>query len=103
LRIENRVVAKNPRKPRIQGWLAAFLVIPLSVWLTVSLRTGFHEKSLSNKTLEPSLVVLLSVAVFAAWYLVARKGLRPFVGITLLILLSAVALAVQQMVPSLRE
>jgi len=96
-------VAKNPRKSQIRGWLAAFLVIPVSVWLTASLRTGFHEKSLTNKTLEPSVVALLSIAVFGAWYLVARKGLRPFVGITLLIILSAAALAVQQMVPNLRE
>ena len=96
-------MAKNPRKPQIRGWLSAFVVIPLSVWLAASFRTGFHDKSLTNQTLEPSLVVLLSIAVFAAWYLVARKGLRPFVGITLLILLSAAALAVQQMVPGLRE
>ena len=96
-------MTKKSARPQIQGWLAAFLVIPVSVWLTASLRTGFHEKSLSNKTLEPSLVIVLSIAVFGAWYLVARKGLRSFVGITLLILLSAAALAVAQMVPNLRE
>jgi hypothetical protein len=96
-------VTKNPRKPQILGWLSAFALIPASVWLAASFRTGFHEKSLSNQTLEPALVVLLSVVVFFMWYLFARKGLRPFVGITLLILLSSAALAVQQMVPSLRE
>jgi hypothetical protein len=80
-----------------------FLVLPESVWLTASLRGGFREKSLSNLSLEPILVALLSIAVFGVWFLAARRGLRPSVGFILLIILSAAALALQRFVPGLRE
>ena len=94
-------------KPRgragLRGWLAIFIVLPLGVWLAASLHSGFDEKSLSNVALEPLVILLFSVAVFVLWFLVARRGLRPSVGITLLILLVAAALAVQRFVPHLRE
>jgi len=94
-------------KPRgragLRGWLAIFIVLPLGVWLAASLRSGFHEKSLSNLSLEPLMVLLFSVVVFVMWFLVARRDLRPSVGIVLLILLLAAALAVQRFVPHLRE
>jgi hypothetical protein len=96
-------VAKRPSKPRVLGWLGVFIVLPVSVWLTVTLGTGSREKSLSNLSLEPLLVALLSIAVFVAWFLLERRGLRPSVGIILLIILSAAALAIQRFVPGLRE
>jgi hypothetical protein len=96
-------VSKGPGRPRVLGWLGVFVVIPVGVWLTASLRTGFRNKSLSNLSLEPLLVALLSVAVFLVWFFVSRTRLRPFVGIILLVILSAAALAVQRFVPGLRE
>jgi len=67
------------------------------------LRSGFREKSLSNISMEPLVVLLFSIAVFVMWFLVARRGLRPVAGIILLILLLAAALAIQRFVPHLRE
>ena len=96
-------MSQSPGRPRTAGWLAAFIVLPLSVWLAASLRSGFREKSLTNLSLEPLMVVLSSVVVFFAWFMVARRGLRPLVGIILLIVLSAAALAAHRLVPGLRE
>jgi mannose/fructose/N-acetylgalactosamine-specific phosphotransferase system component IID len=93
----------NPGRAPVVGWLALFLVLPLSVWLTAALRSGFREKSLSNLSMEPLMVAIFSVVVFFAWFLLARKGLRPLVGIILLVVLSAAALAVHRFVPGLRE
>jgi hypothetical protein len=94
---------KRRERAGLRGWLAIFIVLPLGVWLAASLHSGFHEKSLSNVTLEPLVVLLFSVAVFGMWFLVAGRGLRPSVGIFLLISLLAAALAVQRLVPHLRE
>lgn len=94
---------KRPGKARVRLWLAAFIVLPESVWLIASLRSGFLEKSVSNLSLEPLLIALLSLAVFVLWFLLERRGLRPSVGIILLILLSAAALALQRFVPGLHE
>ncbi len=96
-------MSKRRGKAGLRGWLAAFIVLPLSAWLAASLRSGFHEKSLSNLSLEPLLVLVFSVVVFVMWFLVARSGLSPAVGIVLLIILLAAALAVQRFVPHLRE
>jgi ABC-type antimicrobial peptide transport system permease subunit len=96
-------MSKRRGRAGLRGWLAIFIGLPLGVWLTASLHSGFREKSLSNIALEPLLVALFSIAVFVMWFLVARRGLRPSVGITLLILLVAAALAVQRFVPHLRE
>lgn len=96
-------MSKPPGRPRTGGWLAAFIVLPLGVWLAASYLSGFREKSLSNLSLEPLVVALFSVVVFFAWFMVARRGLRPLVGIILLIVLSAAALAIHRFVPGLRE
>jgi hypothetical protein len=96
-------VSQRRGKAALRGWLAIFIVLPVSVWFAASLRVGFREKSLSNLSLEPLVILLFSVAVFFLWFLVARRGLRPSVGIILLILLLAAALAVQRFVPHLRE
>ena len=96
-------MAKGPGKPQVLGWLAVFIALPLGVWFAAALKTGFREKSVSNLSLEPALVAVLSIVVFAAWYLLAQRGLRPSVGIVLLIILAAAALAVQHLIPSLRE
>lgn len=96
-------MAKRPGKSRVLGWLALFVALPLGLWLTATLETGIHGKSLSNLSLEPLFVGVLSIAVFGAWFLLAQRGLRPLAGIILLIILSAAALAVQRYVPSLRE
>ena len=83
--------------------MAAFIILPLGVWLAASYLSGFREKSLSNLSLEPLMVAVCSLVVFFGWFLVARRGLRPLVGIILLITLSAAALAVHRFVPGLRE
>jgi hypothetical protein len=87
----------------VLGWLAVFVALPLGLWVTATLGTGIHGKSISNLSLEPLFVALFSIAVFAMWFLLQQRGLRPLVGIMLLIILSAAALAVQRFVPSLRE
>jgi hypothetical protein len=84
-------------------WLAAFGVLPLSVWVAAARASGFEGKRLSNLSLEPALVLFSSCAVCLTWFLVARKGLRPLTGLALLIILSAGAFAVQRFVPALRE
>lgn len=96
-------MSKRRGKARLRGWLAMFIVLPLGVWLGASLRSGFQEKSVSNLSLEPLVVLLFSIAVFVMWFLVARRGLRPVAGIILLILLMAAALAIHRFVPHLRE
>jgi hypothetical protein len=97
-------VAKQRReKSRVLGWLAVFVALPLALWLTATLGTGVHGKSLSNLSLEPLCVALLSIAIFAAWFLLAPRGLRPVVGVILLIILLGAALAIQRFVPSLHE
>ena len=96
-------MSQRSEKLRVRSWLAVFIVVPESVWLTASLREGFREKKVSNLTLEPLAVALLSLAVFGVWFLMSRKGLRPFAGLILLILVSAAALAIQRYVPGLHE
>jgi hypothetical protein len=96
-------MSKGPARARVLGWLAVFIVLPVGVWLAASLRVGFHEKSLSNLSLEPFGIALFSAVVFLLWFLVAQRGLRPSVGIILLVILSAAALAVQRLVPALHE
>ena len=96
-------MSKSPERPRILGWLGVFLGLPESVWLTASLRSNFRDKSPSNVVIEPIVVAFLSITVFVAWFLVSRRGLRPSVGLILLILLSAAALALHRLVPGLRE
>jgi hypothetical protein len=103
IRPTGAATSKRRGKAGFRGWLALFVVLPLGVWLAVSVRSGFHEKSVSNVSLEPLVVLLLSVAVFVMWFLVTRRGLRPIAGIILLILLMAVALAIQRFVPHLSE
>jgi hypothetical protein len=100
---EGAATSKRRGRAGLRGWLALFIVLPLGVWLAASLRSGFHEKSLSNVSLEPLVVLLFSIAVFVLWFLVARRGLRPVAGIVLLILLLAAALAIQRFVPHLSE
>ena len=90
-------------RARTGAWLGVFIVLPLTVWLAATLRSGFREKSVSNLSLEPLMVVLFSVVVFFAWFLTARRGLRPWVGVILLVVLSAAALAIHRFVPGLRE
>jgi hypothetical protein len=97
------LAAKSPQRLRVLGWLGAFLVLPECVWLKASLRSGFREKSVSNLVAEPFVVALLSLTVFVVWFLVARRGLRPVVGLILLIILSAAALTLHRFVPGLRE
>jgi hypothetical protein len=96
-------MSKRRGKTGLRGWLALFIVLPLGVWLGASLHGGFQEKSVSNVSLEPLVILLFSIAVFVLWFMVARRGLRPVAGIILLILLMAAALAVQRFVPHLRE
>jgi hypothetical protein len=103
IRQAGAATSKRHGRAGLRGWLALFIVLPLGVWLAASLRSGFHEKSLSNVSLEPLVVLLFSIAVFVMWFLVARRGLRPVAGIILLILLLAAALAVQRFLPHLSE
>lgn len=79
------------------------MLLPLGAWFAASSRAGFEGKTLSNLSLEPLLVILLSLAVFWGWFLTARKGLKPAAGIFLLIILLAAALAVHRLVPPLNE
>jgi predicted branched-subunit amino acid permease len=85
------------------GWLAAFVVLPLIVWVAAAQLGGFAGKSLSNLSVEPLLVAFASCVVFVAWLLMTRESLKPLLGFILLIILSAIALAVQHFVPGLRE
>ena len=95
--------SRRPGKQSILGWLSLFIAIPEGTWLAAAWRSGFQEKSVTNLSLEPFSIAILSVIVFFLWYLVEQKGLRPVVGIILLILLSAAALALHHYVPGLRE
>jgi hypothetical protein len=96
-------MSKGPEKLRVLAWLGAFLVLPEAVWLMASRRNGFHGKKVSNLSLEPLSVALLSLTVFVVWLAVARRGLRPAAGLVLLALLAAAALAIQRLVPGLSE
>ncbi len=48
-------------------------------------------------------IVVASCLVFVAWLLVAREHLKLLPGLILLIILSAGAIAIQLLVPGLRE
>ena len=96
-------MSKRPKRAQSLSWLAAFVVVPLGVWLAAAYRGGFEGKSLSNLSLEPLLVALVSCVVFVAWTLLARGSLTPLSGVILLIILSAGAFALQHLVPGLRE
>lgn len=85
------------------GWFAAFVILPLGVWLAAARGGGFEGKSLSNLSLEPLLVAVVSCVVFLVWVLLAQGSPRPRSGVLLLILLSVAAFAVQHFVPGLRE
>jgi hypothetical protein len=78
-------------------------MLPLGVWFVAVQRHGFEGKSLSNFSLEPLLVVVASCLVFFGWLLVARGGPKLLTGVILLMILSAVAFALQHFVPDLRE
>lgn len=84
-------------------WLAALVGLPLTVWFAGAHRGGFEGKSLSNLSFEPLLVAVSSCVVFVAWLLVSRGGLKTMIGVTLLIILSGGAFAIQHDVPGLRE
>ena len=96
-------MARSSGRARSLGWLAAFVVLPLSAWVTAARGNGFEGKSLSNLSLEPMVVAVSSCVVFVVWHIVARGSRKPLVGVILLIILSAGAIAVQHFVPSLRE
>ncbi len=96
-------MARRPGRLQALGWLSLFLAFPLGVWLAATLRAGAARKSVSNFSFEPLVVAVSAIAVFCGWFLLARKGLRPSVGLALLILLACAALAVQHFVPSLHE
>ncbi len=96
-------MAKGPGKLQVLGWLGLCLVLPLGTWFTATMRAGLSQKSLSNLTLEPLLVAVSAIVVFIGWFLLSRNGLRPSVGLVLLIILACAALAVQRFVPTLRE
>jgi len=96
-------VARSSGRALSLSWFAAFVILPLGAWFTVAHRNRFVGKSLSNLTLEPMLVVVASCVVFVAWRLVARGRFKPLPGVLLLIILSAGAIAVQLLVPGLRE
>ncbi|MEP6993317.1 MAG: hypothetical protein ABI968_02260 [Acidobacteriota bacterium] len=100
---QGAAMPKAAEKRRIGVWLGMFILVPLGAWLTASVRSGFRGKSVSNLCIEPIVVCAMSLVVFFVWFLLARKGLRPFVGIALLLLLSAAALFFQQHVPGLHE
>ena len=101
--LEDESVPKGSGRALSLSWLAAFVILPLSAWFTVAHRNRFAGKSLSNLTLEPMLVVVASGVVFVAWLLMARGSLKPLAGVILLVILSAAAIAVQLLVPGLRE
>jgi hypothetical protein len=94
---------QRARRRRTRGWLAAFVLLPLSVWFVASLGHGFEGKTLSNLSLEPLVVIVASGLIFFIWTLVARGGPKVITGLILLVILSAGAYALQQFVPGLRE
>jgi hypothetical protein len=95
--------SRRSRRTLPLGWFAAFVILPLGVWLAAAHGRGFEGKSLSNLSLEPLLLAFVSCVVFAVWALLAQGSRRPRSGVLLLILLSAAAFAVQHFVPGLRE
>ena len=96
-------MSKKPSRARPLSWLAAFVLLPLSVWYEAAQRSGFAGKSVSNLVVEPMLVAFASCVVFVVWLLLTRRSLTPGTGVVLLIILSAGAVAVQHFVPGLRE
>lgn len=96
-------MAKAPGRGQHLRWFGAFIVLPLVVWFEAARRAGFQSKSVSNLSLEPVVVAVGSSVLFAGWYLLSQGRLRPLVGIVLLVILSAGAIAVQHYVPGLRE
>ena len=96
-------MSKSSSRARPSSWLAAFVVLPLSIWFAAAQRTGFVGKSLSDLSIEPMLIAVVSCLVFVVWLLVTRGSLEPLIGVALLIMLSAGAAAVQHFVPGLHE
>lgn len=96
-------MAKASGRARSLSWLAAFATLPLSAWFTAAHRNQFAGKTLTNLSLEPMVIVVASCLVFVAWLLVAREHLKLLPGLILLIILSAGAIAIQLLVPGLRE
>lgn len=94
---------RSSGRARSLGWLAAFVVLPVSTWVTAARDNGFEGKSLSNLSLEPMVVAVSSCVVFGVWHVVSRGRLNFLAGVILLIVLSACAIAVQHFVPGLRE
>jgi hypothetical protein len=96
-------MSKHSSRAQTLSWFAAFVVLPLSIWFTAAHRTGFAGKSLSNLSIEPLLVAVASCLVFVVWLLLTRGSLKPLIGVALLIILSAGAVAIQHFVPGLHE
>lgn len=94
---------RRSRRTLPLGWFAAFVLLPLGVWLAAAHRRGFEGKSLSNLSLEPLLIACVSGVVFLPWALLTQGSPRRRSGVLLLILLSAAAFAVLSFVPGLRE
>ncbi|HEY6928068.1 MAG TPA: hypothetical protein VJA66_00195 [Thermoanaerobaculia bacterium] len=94
---------QRAKRKRTRQWLAAFVLLPLSVWFAASLRHGFEGKTLSNLSLEPLVVIVASCLVFYLWTLGARGGPKLLTGLILLVILSAGAYVLQHLVPGLRE
>ncbi len=86
-------------------WIPAFWVPALLVthYITFMVLLKYWKALGGPQAREPLMVLLFSVAVFVMWFWMARRGLRPSVGIFLLIILLAAALAVHRFVPHLRE
>lgn len=96
-------MAKRSSRARSLSWLALFIVLPLSVWFAAAHRSGFEGKSVSNLSLEPMVIAVTSCIVFVVWLVAGRGKFNPLLGVVLLIILSALAVAVQRFVPGLRE
>jgi len=96
-------VARRSGKARSLCWLALFIALPLAAWFAAAHRRGFEGKSLSNLSLEPMVVAVASCAVFVIWLVVGRGNLGSLLGVVLLVILAAGAVAVQHFVPGLRE
>lgn len=98
-----KAVPQRRKKPPVAAWLSVFVALPLGVWLAASFASGFAEKRVSNFAYEPLLILILSSSLFGVWFLLARRGLRPLVGIFLLTLLAAAAYEIQRLFPPFRE
>jgi len=91
------------RPARTLGWLSALVVLPVGVWFETSRAHGFAGKSVSNLSLEPTVIAVLGGLAFAGWYLSSRSELSPLTGLVLLVILAAAAFAIQRFVPGLHE